>query len=187
MVCPITLGDHNYRLKMFYQTQTARKAGCRKGPKSPFLSLATLTFDLWPSHSNSSERGANTSSVWICRKSVQRFPTYFIHKQKSHRRRQKQNLKQFTACGKHWHRTDEEVMKQKTIIPLRTDPLQNILADRKVLAGWCFYGFQFGYAFIHGAVTGFCFTLTLTVTLTCDVDLRTWTRETSTPNISFEA
>ena len=35
----------------------------------------------------------------IWRKSVHRFPRYSIHKQKSHRQRQKQNLKQFAACG----------------------------------------------------------------------------------------
>jgi len=38
----------------------------------------------WPWPWNSSERGLNASSVWIRRKSVQRFPRYFIHKQKSH-------------------------------------------------------------------------------------------------------
>jgi len=32
--------------------------------------------------------GPNTSSVWIWRKSVQRFRRYFIHKQKSRRQRQ---------------------------------------------------------------------------------------------------
>jgi len=48
----------------------------------PVLSLVTLTFDVWAWHSNSSEMGPNTSSVWIWRKSVQRFPTYLRHKQK---------------------------------------------------------------------------------------------------------
>jgi len=43
--------------------------------------------DLWPWHSNSSERGTKHVSLWIWRKSVQRFLGYFIHKQKS----QKQN------------------------------------------------------------------------------------------------
>ena len=42
-----------------------------------------------------------SSYVWIWRKSVQRFRRYFIHKQK-HRRRQKQNLPQFTACRKNF-------------------------------------------------------------------------------------
>jgi len=45
-----------------------------------FLSLVTLTFVLWPWHSNSPSEGPNTSSVWNWRKSVQRFPRYFIHK-----------------------------------------------------------------------------------------------------------
>jgi len=27
--------------------------------------------------------GPNTSSLWICHKSVQRFPRYFMHKQKN--------------------------------------------------------------------------------------------------------
>jgi len=50
--------------------------------------------------------GPNTSSVWICRKSIQQLPGYFIHKQKSHRQRQTQNLTQFTACGiKHFQCT----------------------------------------------------------------------------------
>jgi len=41
---------------------------------------------------------SNTSSMWIWHKSVQRFPKAF-HTQR-HRQRQKQNLPQFTACGK---------------------------------------------------------------------------------------
>jgi len=60
---------------MFYQTQTARRP--QKEPKMPFLSLVTLTFDLdiqtYP------RKGPNSSSLWIWRKSVQRFPRYFIH------------------------------------------------------------------------------------------------------------
>jgi len=61
-------------------------AGHRNGRKMTFLSLVTLIVDLWPLtltfkvQTRQSER-ANTSSVWICRKSVQRFPGYFIHKQ----------------------------------------------------------------------------------------------------------
>jgi len=79
---------------MFYQTQTARRP-----PKMPFLSLLTLTFDLGLQTRLS--KGLNTSLVWIWRKSVQRFPGYFIHKQKNaDRQRQKQNLPQFTTCGK---------------------------------------------------------------------------------------
>ena len=53
----------------------------------------TLTF-------NRPSEGPNTSSVWIWRKSVQRFPRYFTHIQKTTDwRRQKQNLPHFTACG----------------------------------------------------------------------------------------
>ena len=65
--------------------------------KPRFLSMVTLTFDL-DIQTHPSE-GPNTPSLWIWCKSVQRFPRYFIHEQKSHRERQKQNLTQFTACG----------------------------------------------------------------------------------------
>jgi len=50
----------------------------------PVLSMVTLTFELWPWHSNSSERRTKhvaASSVWIWRKSVQRFPICLRHKQ----------------------------------------------------------------------------------------------------------
>jgi len=67
--------------------------------KSCFLSLVTLTFDL--DIQTLLSGGPNTSSPWIWWKSVQRFPRYFRHKQKSHRQRPKQNLPQFTACGKY--------------------------------------------------------------------------------------
>jgi len=46
-----------------------------------FLSLVTLTADL-DIHTRPSE-GPDTSSVWMWRKSVQRSPRYFIHKQKN--------------------------------------------------------------------------------------------------------
>ena len=54
---------------------------CRgKGRKMPFFVFVTLTFELdlqtYPSE------GPNTTSVWIWRKSFQRFRWYFIHKQK---------------------------------------------------------------------------------------------------------
>jgi len=49
----------------------------------PFFALVTLTFD--PDIQTRLSKGPNTSSVWIWRKSVQRFPTYFIHKQKKPR------------------------------------------------------------------------------------------------------
>jgi len=55
-----------------------------------------LTFDL--DIQTRPIEGLNMSSLWIWRKSDQRFPRYFIHKQKSHRQRQGQNLTQFTAC-----------------------------------------------------------------------------------------
>jgi len=48
----------------------------------PFLSLVTLTFDLYLDLQTRPSEGPNTSSVWIWRKSVQRFPRYFIHKPK---------------------------------------------------------------------------------------------------------
>ena len=61
--------------------------------------------------------GPNTSSVCICCKSVQWFSRYLIHKQKSHRQRQKHNFMQFTACGNnqhaskqcHWHYEIEQL------------------------------------------------------------------------------
>ena len=43
------------------------------------LSLVTLTFDL--NIQTHPSEGSNTSSMWIWRKSVQRFQSYFIHKQ----------------------------------------------------------------------------------------------------------
>jgi len=45
---------------------------CQWGWRNSFLFLSpvTLTFDLSPWHSNSSERGPNTSSLWIWCKSV---------------------------------------------------------------------------------------------------------------------
>jgi len=43
--------------------------------------------------------GSNMSSLWIWRKSVQRFPEIF-HTQTKKSQRQKQNFTQFTACGK---------------------------------------------------------------------------------------
>jgi len=64
----------------------------------PFLSLVTLNFDL--DFKTRPGEGPNVSTVWIWRRSVQRFPRYFIHKRKTAEwRRQKQNLPQFRACG----------------------------------------------------------------------------------------
>jgi len=70
----------------------------------PFLSLVTLTFDI--DIQTCPSKGPNMSSLWIQCKSVQQFPRYFIHKQKSHRQRPKQNLMQFTVCGNHQTRKD---------------------------------------------------------------------------------
>jgi len=59
-------------------TKHKPNAGRRKGLKCHFLSLMSLTFDLYL-HTRSSEE-PSTSSVWIWRKSVHRFPRYFILK-----------------------------------------------------------------------------------------------------------
>jgi len=67
----------------------------------PFSSLVTLTFDL--DIQTGPSEGPNTSSLWIWHKSVQWFPRYFIHKQRSHTQRQKQTLR--SACGKIMNRT----------------------------------------------------------------------------------
>jgi len=82
--------NSNERLKMFYQTQTARRPS--KGQKK--TSFCPWCPDIWPS---------NSYSVWIWRKSVQRFRRYFIHKQKKTQTdgAKKQNLLQFTACSKY--------------------------------------------------------------------------------------
>jgi len=64
----------------------------------PLLSLVTWTFDL---HLQTHPSEGSNVFVWFWRKSVQRFPRYFICKQKTTDwRRHKQNLTQFTACSK---------------------------------------------------------------------------------------
>jgi len=51
-----------------------------------FIIFVFRNLDLWPWHSNSSERGTkHVFTMWIWRKSVQLFPRYFIHKQNNHR------------------------------------------------------------------------------------------------------
>jgi len=62
---------------------------CRRvaGVPSAFLSLVTLTFDL-DIQTRPSE-GPNTSNLWISRKSVQRFPRYVMHKQKTNKQTKK--------------------------------------------------------------------------------------------------
>jgi len=68
----------NLNLKMFYQTQTARRMP--KGRKNAiFLSVVTLTSDIQTRPS----KGLNMSSLWIWHKIRSRFRRYFIHKQMS--------------------------------------------------------------------------------------------------------
>jgi len=69
----------------------------------PVLSMVTLTFELWPWHSNSSERRTKhvaASSVWIWRKSVQRIPIYLRHKQT--RKSDSAENRTLLACHKIW-------------------------------------------------------------------------------------
>jgi len=66
----------------------------------PFLSLVSLTFDFDIDIETRPSEKPNTSFVWIWSKSVQRFSRYFIHKQNKSQTAPKQNLTQFTACGK---------------------------------------------------------------------------------------
>ena len=67
----------------------------------PFLSLVTLTFALWPS--NSSERGTKHIFHVNLAQIRSAVPEIFLTQTKNTDwRRQKQNLPQFTACGKNW-------------------------------------------------------------------------------------
>jgi len=87
----------NYRLNMFFQTYTTRRPP--KGPKMPFLSLVTLTFDLRPRYSNSSERRTKhvfPVNLTQIRSSV---PDIFHTQTKKSQTAPKQSLTQFTACG----------------------------------------------------------------------------------------
>ena len=89
--------EQNSMLKMFNKHKP-HATQAPKGPEMPFLSLVTLTFDLWPWHSKLSEKG--TKHV---------FPVNFVqirsavcevfHTQTKKSQRQKQNLTQFSACG----------------------------------------------------------------------------------------
>jgi len=74
--CQNTEGKKPYLLLNMNRTQAAERA-----EKCRFLSLVTLTFDL-DLQTRPSE-GQNTSSMSIWRKSVHRFPRYFIHKRKT--------------------------------------------------------------------------------------------------------
>jgi len=68
---------------MFYQTQIAHRRP--KGPKNSVFCPWwpwPLTCDILVYLYTRPSEGSNTSSVWICRKSVQRFPIYFIHNKK---------------------------------------------------------------------------------------------------------
>jgi len=57
-----------------------RMQATERAGKCRFWSLVTLTFDL--DIQTRPIEGSNTSSVWIWRKSIQRFQRYFVHKQK---------------------------------------------------------------------------------------------------------
>jgi len=70
-----------YYWKRCFTTEYKPHTDRQKGRKMPFLSLVTVTFDL--DIQTRPSDGPNTSSLWIWRKSVQRFPRYFIHKQKA--------------------------------------------------------------------------------------------------------
>jgi len=82
-------------------TRDKPHAGRRKRRKKPFLSLVTLTFDLWPWTSNSVRArdqtylSVNSAQISSAVPEIQ----YFIHKKNIDWRRQKQNLPQFTVCG----------------------------------------------------------------------------------------
>ena len=93
------------------------------GVHSAFLSLVTLTFDL-DIQTRPSE-GPNPSSLWISRKSVQRFPRYLIHKQKKLHTALKQNLAQFepTAWDKYWEKHPIEIVQsggEWRVLPARS-------------------------------------------------------------------
>jgi len=64
--------------------------------------------------------GPNMSSVWIWRKSVQRFPRYFIHKQKTQKvtnSAKNKNLTQFTVCGnKHYNISAQQYANQMRVM-----------------------------------------------------------------------
>jgi len=81
-------------------TKSKPHAGRRKGRKMPFLSLVTLTFDLSPWHSNSSERGTKHVFRVNLAQIRSEVPKIFHTRSKKVRQRQKQNLPQFSACDK---------------------------------------------------------------------------------------
>jgi len=83
--------------KHVFRVNLAQIRSARSTPKTLFLAVVTLTFYLWSWPSSSSEWGSNTPSLWICRKSVQRFVRYFIHKQKK-----SQTAPKTEAYAVHW-------------------------------------------------------------------------------------
>jgi len=84
---------------------TKHKPHARRPPKGPRNDVFVPgDLDLWPLTLTFKLVRASDQTRLPCefgamRKSVQRFPRYFIHQQKIHRQRQKQNLPQFIACG----------------------------------------------------------------------------------------
>ena len=96
----------------------------KRDKKCHFLSLVTLAFDL--DLQTQPSEGPNTSSMWMWRKSIQRFPWYFIHKtKKTGWRHQKQNLLQFTACGKNWVHPTQRLTNTQLYIPVRSEMTAN--------------------------------------------------------------
>jgi len=78
------------------RTQAAERA-----EKMPLLSLVTLTFDIWPWPSNSSERGTKhifRVNLPQIRSAI--FEIFHIQTKKHRLTAPKQNVLQFTACGK---------------------------------------------------------------------------------------
>jgi len=75
-----------------------------RSKKCRFLSLVTLTFDLWPWHSSLSERGTKhvfRVNLAHIRSAV---PEIFHTQTKKSQTAPKQNHRQFTACGKKYLR-----------------------------------------------------------------------------------
>ena len=95
-----THGDRRHELEakdVF--TKHKPHAGRRMDQKWRFLSLLTLTFDLWNWHSNLSEQG--TKHVFpVNLAQIRSAVPEIFHTQTKKSQRQKQNFTQFTACGK---------------------------------------------------------------------------------------
>jgi len=98
---PHLLLTHNYREKLeatdIFQTQTAHRPP--KGPKDPVFVPGSL--DLWPWTSKWSKRGTKHVFLVNLAQIHSAVPEIFHTQTKTTDwRRQKQNLPQFTACGK---------------------------------------------------------------------------------------